>query len=141
MKRFFLAVALLAVGVMVNADSFTDIMATHRKAVASLSLSAATRQKVADLDDDFEKSMRADLDQLVTLERSSPKRAQLLAKMKKDNAVYRQSLEQALGSNWVKYQRAYGRLAPSTKSNTSKPSQPSKSKKKASTSASHKKGK
>ena len=141
MNRAVALFVLFAVCLAARADTFNDIMEAHHQAVSKLSLSKSTKQAVVDLDQKFEKSMRADLEELVSLEKASPRRGLLVAKMKKDNSAYKQSLSTALGAKWDAYQRAYGALVPSTKRNTSRVAGTSKSKKKAENPSGHKKGK
>lgn len=132
--------ALVALCVIAFADTFSDIMAAHRTAIGRLSLNQSTKLKVSELDSKFEKSMRADFDELVGLERTSPRRSILVSKMKRDTSNYRDSLHSVLGSNWDKYQRAYGSLVPTPKHSTAKASGTSKPKKKTVSPSGHKKG-
>ena len=140
MNRTVALFALLACCLVARADSFTEIMQAHRTVMSKLGVSSSVKKAVADIDEKFEKSMRADLEELVSLEKASPRRPILVSKMKKDTAAYRQSLSSALGSKWGAYQVAYGALVPSDKRNTSTAAGTSKPKKKAATPSPRKKG-
>lgn len=113
MRPLLLALALVVSG-LGAADTFGDIMAAHRKVVSRLSLSSGVKAKLATLDSAYEETTRADLQELVSLPKSSPRRDLLAAKMKRANSEYRAALTELLGAKWPAYQRAFAALVPSS---------------------------
>lgn len=115
MIRAALVVTSLLVVAAAYADTFDDIMATHRKALAQIKVSGAMKEKIEKIDAEFTKAMRENLDELVHTPKDAPRRNLLVSKMRKDTSDYRADLRKALGNKWDSYQRAYGNLtAPSS---------------------------
>lgn len=128
MRVFFLSVFLVISASLASADTLSDIMAAHRKVLARLALSAQTKSNLTALDDKYESETRADLHELVSLPKASPRRKVVVAKMKQANQEYKATLAQILGPKWPAYQRAYANAVPSDRRNTTRPGKPSQKK-------------
>lgn len=127
MNRLALTALALCLPLFALADTFDDIMAAHRKALTQAKVTGSQREKVDKIDEEFTKSMRSSLDELVKTPKSSPHRDALVTKMRKDTSDYKTELRKTLGTKWDAYQRAYGALMPSRSVGAARATEPSKS--------------